>query len=69
MCVKMKLGVSLLRKKLKKDVYVGGKIPKSRSVDPAYLLLRRQAALRGKPQMLCIRDQGGSTFRSMPETG
>lgn len=66
MCVEMKLRVSLLRKK---DMYVGGgAVPKSRSADPASLLLRRQAALHSKPQMLCIRDTKAALQKHVTET-
>lgn len=57
-------GCEPFKEKLKKDVYVGGEIPKSFSAVPAYLLLRNQAALRGKGQMLCVREQNSTSLGS-----
>lgn len=59
-------GCEPFKEKLKKDVYVGGEIPKSCWVDPAYLLLRNQAILCGKAQMLCVREQNSTSNGSLP---
>lgn len=57
-------GCEPFKEKLKKDVYVGGEIPKSFSAVPAYLLLRNQAALQGTD----VVDQGAEQpFRGLTD--
>lgn len=66
-------GCEPFKEKLKKDVYVGGEIPKSCSAVPAYLLLRNRAALHSQAQMLCVRKQNstsnGSQMRGSNSAG
>lgn len=57
-------GCKPFKEKLKKDVHVGGEIPKSCSAVLAYLLLRSQASLHSQGQMLCMREQNSTSSSS-----